>query len=86
MPGFPGHHQLLELTQTHAHQVGDAIQPSHPVVPFSSHLQSFPASGSFQMGQFFTLSIVETSALSGGGMRELGSASLRSTELSFIYF
>ena len=29
MPGFPVHHQLWELTQTHAHQVGDAIQPSH---------------------------------------------------------
>ena len=27
-PGFPVHHQLLELTQTHVHQVGDAIQPS----------------------------------------------------------
>ena len=25
-PGFPVHHQLPELTQTHAHQVGDAIQ------------------------------------------------------------
>ena len=30
-PGFPVHHQLLELTQTHAHWVGDAIQPSHPL-------------------------------------------------------
>ena len=30
MPGFPVHHQLLELAQTHAHRVGDAIQPSHP--------------------------------------------------------
>ena len=29
-PGFPLHHQLLELAQTHVHQVGDAIQPSHP--------------------------------------------------------
>ena len=28
-PGFPVHYQLLELTQTHVHQVGDAIQPSH---------------------------------------------------------
>ena len=28
-PGFPVHHQLSELTQTHVHQVGDAIQPSH---------------------------------------------------------
>ena len=29
MPGFPVHHQLLELAQTHVHQVGDAIQSSH---------------------------------------------------------
>ena len=28
-PGFPVHHQLLEFTQTHVHQVSDAIQPSH---------------------------------------------------------
>ena len=31
MLGFPVHHQLLEPTQTHVHQVGDAIQPSHPL-------------------------------------------------------
>ena len=31
-PGFPLHHQLLELTQTHVHWVGDAIQPSHPLL------------------------------------------------------
>ena len=30
-PGFPLHHQLPELTQTHVHRVGDAIQPSHPL-------------------------------------------------------
>ena len=30
-PGFPVHHQLPELTQTLAHRVGDAIQPSHPL-------------------------------------------------------
>ena len=29
--GFPVHHQLPELAQTHVHQVGDAIQPSHPL-------------------------------------------------------
>ena len=28
-PGLPVHHQLTEFTQTHAHPVGDAIQPSH---------------------------------------------------------
>ena len=54
-PGFPVHHQLLELTQTHVHQVGDAIQTtSSSLVPFSSCLKSFPASGSFPMSQFFT--------------------------------
>ena len=30
-PGLPVHHQLPESTQTHAHWVGDAIQPSHPL-------------------------------------------------------
>ena len=30
-PGFPVHHHLLELTQTHVHQVIDAIQPSRPL-------------------------------------------------------
>ena len=30
-PGLPIHHQLPEFTQTHVHQVGDAIQPSHPL-------------------------------------------------------
>ena len=53
--GFPVHHKLLELAQTHVHWVSDAIQPSHPLSsPFSSHLQSSAASGSFQMSQFFT--------------------------------
>ena len=31
MPGFPVHYQLLEFSQTHVHQVSDAIQPSHPL-------------------------------------------------------
>ena len=30
-PGLPVHHQLPEFIQTHVHQVGDAIQPSHPL-------------------------------------------------------
>ena len=32
MPGFPVHHQLAEVAQTHVHRVGDAIQPSHPLL------------------------------------------------------
>ena len=31
MPGLPVHHQLPKFTQTHAHRVSDAIQPSHPL-------------------------------------------------------
>ena len=54
MPGLPVYHQLPEFTQTHVHWVSDAIQPSHPVIPFSSCPQSLPASGSFPMSQFLT--------------------------------
>jgi len=32
IPGLPVHHQLPEPTQTHVHRVGDAIQPSHPLL------------------------------------------------------
>ena len=32
MTGLPFHHQLLELAQTYVHQVGDAIQPSRPLL------------------------------------------------------
>ena len=31
-PGLPVHHQLPEFTQTHVHRLGDAIQPSHPLL------------------------------------------------------
>ena len=31
-PHLPVHHQLPEFTQTHVHRVGDAIQPSHPLL------------------------------------------------------
>ena len=42
-PGFPVHHQLPEPNQTHVYWVGEAFQPSHPLVaPLSSRLQSFP--------------------------------------------
>ena len=30
-PGFPVHHQLRELAQTHVHRVHDAMQPSYPL-------------------------------------------------------
>ena len=53
-PGLPVYHQLPELIQTQVHWVSDATQPFHPAVPFSSCLQSFPASESSPMNQFFT--------------------------------
>ena len=42
-PGFPVLHHRLELAQTHAHQVSDAIQPSHPL--------SFPSALTFFLSQ-----------------------------------
>ena len=43
MPGFPVHHLLLELDQTHVHQVSDAIQPPHPL--------SFPSPSALNLSQ-----------------------------------
>ena len=46
--GFPVLQYFPDFAQTHVHWVGDAIQPSPPLLPpFSSYPQSFPASGSF---------------------------------------
>ena len=43
MPGFPVHHQILELAQTPVHHVSDAIQPSHP--------RSSPSPPTFNLSQ-----------------------------------
>ena len=42
-PGFPVHHQLPELIQTHVHQVSDAIQPSRPLSSPSFLPSMFPS-------------------------------------------
>ena len=52
-PGFPVYHQLPELAQLMSIE---SVTPSNHLIlchPFSSNFQSFPASGSFQMSQFF---------------------------------
>ena len=56
-PGFPVHHQLPELAQTHVHRVKDATQPSHrllspspPAFNLSHQHQSFPMSQFFASG------------------------------------
>ena len=42
-PGFPVYHHLTKLTQTHVHQVSDAIQPSHPLLSPSPPTSIFPS-------------------------------------------
>ena len=75
VPGFPVHHQLPELAQTHVHGVGDAIQSSHPLLSPSTHpLQPFPASGSFPKSWFF--------ASGGQSIGASASASVPSNEYS----
>ena len=55
-PGLPVYHQLPELAQTHVYQIGDAIQPSHPLSMPSppalnpSQHQSFPVGWLFPLG------------------------------------
>ena len=51
--GLLAHHQLPEYTQTHPSSWWCHPTISSSVVPFSSHLQSFPGSGSFPMSRFF---------------------------------
>ena len=56
-PGFPVQHQLLELIQTHVHQVHNAIQPSHPLSspsPLAFNLSQHQGNDAFPMSQFFT--------------------------------
>ena len=52
-PGFPVLRYLPEFAQIHVHWVGDAIQPSHPLLPSFCCFQSFPAWGSFPMCRLF---------------------------------
>ena len=54
MPGLPVQHQLPEFTEIHAHRVGDAIQPSHPLLSPSPPALNLSQHQSFQMSQFFT--------------------------------
>ena len=49
-PVLPAHHQLPELTQTHVHCIGDAIQPSHPLSsPFPPAFNLSQHLGLFQL-------------------------------------
>ena len=53
-PGFPVHHQLSELAQTHVHRVGDAVQPTHPLPsPSPPAFNLSQRQDLFPMSQFF---------------------------------
>ena len=60
MPGLPVHHQLLEFTQTHVHQVNDAIQSSYPL--------SSPSPPAFNLSQhLFPVSLPRSQFFASGG-------------------
>ena len=94
---LPVHHQLSEFTQTHVYWVGDAIQPSHPLLSLSPPApQSFPASGSFQMSQLFasggqsigvsaSLSVLPMNTQDWSLLRGTGWISLLSKGLSRVF-
>ena len=96
--GFPVHRQLPELAQTHVHRVGDAIQPSHPLLyPYPPAFNSFPASGPFQMSQLFaaggpsigvsaSASVLPTSIQDGFPLGWTGWISLQSKGLSRVFY
>ena len=73
MPGFPVHHQLLELAQTHVLWVSDAIQPSHPLLSFLLLSSIFPSIRVFSKGpvlhirwpKYWSLSISPSNEYSG---------------------
>ena len=65
IPGLPVHHQLPEFTQTHAHQVGDAIQPSHPLSSLSPPALVLDLLGNTRSDLAFSLEQVTLSLWSG---------------------
>ena len=67
MPGFPVHHQLLELAETNFHRVMDAIQPSHPL--------SSPSPPAFNLSQHQGL-MSQYFTSSGQGIGALAAASV----------
>ena len=90
MPGFPVHHQLPELVQTHIHRVSDAIQLSHPLWSPSppafnhSQYQSFPVSQFFTAGgpKYWSFSFSSSPSNEYSGLNGLISLSPRDSQES----
>ena len=97
-PGFPVHHQLLELTQTYVHWVGDAIQPSHsllspspPAFNLSQHQGLFPWVSSLHqvakvLGVSASASVLPMNVQDWSPLGWTGLISLQSKGLSKVFF
>ena len=95
MPGLPVHHQLLELTQTHVHWAGDAIQPSHPLSSPSPPafnlsqnqglLQWISSSGGQSTGVSASASVLPMNTQDWFSLGWTGWMSLQSKELSRVF-
>ena len=95
-PGLPVHHQLPEFTQTHVHQVSDAIQPSHPLsspsplAPIPSSIRVFSmnqlfALGGQSIGASASASVLSMNTLEWSPLGWTGWISLQSKRLSRVF-
>ena len=95
IPGLPVHHQFLEFTQTHVHQVDDAIQPSHPLVspspaPNPSQHQGFSNESTLRMrwpsiGVSASASVLPMNTQDRSPLKWTGWISLQSKRLSRVF-
>ena len=96
MPGFSVHYYLPEFAQTHVYWVGDAIQPSHPLLPPSPVASIFPsirvfsmswlfASGSQRIGASTSASVLSMNIQGWFPLGLIGLNSLQSKGLSRVF-
>ena len=92
----PVHHKLPELTHTHVHRVGDAVQPSHPLLsllllpPIPPSIRRFPmsqlfASGGQSIGVSASASVLPMSSQDSSALGWTGWISLQSKGLSRVF-
>ena len=92
-PGFPVHHQLPDLDQTHVHGVSDAIQPFHPLSSPSppalnlSHYQSLFqwVSSSHQVAKYWSFSFSISPSNKRSGLVSFRMDSLQSKGLLMVF-